>query len=479
MANWWVSKSVSFRAKPEGKGIQEKAVDLSCPSKSLEELETKIGLKCPDDKRKELLNELESLTGSNLPSWLGNVTIPEWFLTANTQDVTNALQWGYELVRDQEKMSENKLNQKLDLEWKKKYEVLNEIYKKTSEEANKIKEEATKEISNIKQEVEQRLSAKDNILQDTRKTLNDTVNEQVKNATSEYKRQLEEKENDKKNYLEQLTRLNDQLTKVNEINKVLTDNKNRSNISAYKGRDGENELESLIRNAFYPTPITVTNIETGQMDMHLTLGTTKIMIEAKNHEREIKKPDVDKFKSNLHNNESNVGILIGLNLNIPKYNKHFIETRIVNNKLEIYMNRLSDNPIERLRILSGMIDIWDEYVKISSTKNSQLDIDKFKEWETNAKNTFTRSLSIILELNKSWTVTRKSIEKSMDGFGKLLANVVKDTKNDLTKLDIIATEEVSDQSDDTNKITEEVSEQTVPTKQKRSSKAKSSSPISK
>jgi hypothetical protein len=457
MANWWVSKSISFRAKPEGKGIQEKSVDLTCPTKSLEELETKIGIKCPDDKRKELLTELESLTGSNQPSWLGNVTIPEWYSTANSQDIMNALQWGYELVRDQEKMSENKLNQKLDLEWKKRHEVLSETCKKITEEANKIREETTKEISNIKQEAEQRLSIKDKILQDMQKTLNDGVNEQVKNATSEYKRQLEEKENDK-------TYFKEQFMKLQEQNKELNDKIARNNVSVYKGKDGENELETLLKDAFYPAKVTVTSTIAGQMDMHLMVGNTKIMIDAKNHETDIKKCDVDKFKSDLHNDESTVGILVGLNRNIPKHNTHFIETRIVNNKLEIYLNRLSENPIERLRMLSGIIEIWDEYVKVSHNKNSQLDVDTFKQWETNARRTLNNSLTLIISLNTTWTETKKSIEKSMDGFTKSLTNLIEDSKNDLKKLGI--------------ELTEEITEPIINSKPKRSSKKQSSSPVS-
>lgn len=457
MANWWVSKSISFRAKPEGKGIQEKSVDLTCPTKSLEELETKIGIKCPDDKRKELLTELESLTGSNQPSWLGNVTIPEWYSTANSQDVMNALQWGYELVREQEKISENKLNQKLDLEWKKRHEVLSETCKKITEEANKIREETTKEISNIKQEAEQRLSIKDKILQDMQKTLNDAVNEQVKNATSEYKRQLEEKENDK-------TYFKEQFMKLQEQNKELNDKIARNNVNVYKGNDGENELETLLNDAFYPAKVTVTSTIAGQMDMHLMLGNTKIMIDAKNHETRIKKIDVDKFRSDLHNNESTVGILVGLKQNIDSHHTHFIETKIVNNKLEIYLNRLSDNPIERLRMLSGMIEIWDEYVKVSHNKNSQLDVDTFKQWETNARRTLNNSLTLIISLNTTWTETKKSIEKSMDGFSKSLTNLIEDSKNDLKKLGI--------------QLTEEITEPIINSKSKRSSKKQSSSPVS-
>jgi hypothetical protein len=370
----------------------------------------------------------------------------------------NALQWGYELVRDQEKMSENKLNQKLDLEWKKRHEVLSETCKKITEEANKIREETTKEISNIKQEAEQRLSIKDKILQDMQKTLNDAVNEQVKNATSEYKRQLEEKENDKTYFKEQFMKLQEQLKESN-------DKKAKNNISANKGKEGENKLETLLRDAFYGATITPTHNIPGQMDMHLTLGTTKIMIDAKNHEREIKKDDVEKFKTDLHNSESSVGILIGLNLNIPKHNSHFIETKIVNNKLEIYMNQLLlGNAIERLRMLSGIIEIWDEYVKVSDTKNSQLDVDTFKQWETNARRTLNNSLTLIIALNTTWTDTKKSIEKSMDGFSKSLTNLIEDSKNDLKKLGI--------------QLTEEITESTIDSKPKRSSKKQSSSPVS-
>ena len=37
MAHWSITKSISFRVKPEGKGIQERRIDTATPLKSLKE----------------------------------------------------------------------------------------------------------------------------------------------------------------------------------------------------------------------------------------------------------------------------------------------------------------------------------------------------------------------------------------------------------------------------------------------------------
>jgi hypothetical protein len=94
-------------------------IDPNDPIKKFRGIGSESRFKCPNEKKNELLTKLQLARDTDLPSWLQNVSIPEWYSSASTNDVSNALRWGCELVQEQKRVGENKLHDHLDLQWKK------------------------------------------------------------------------------------------------------------------------------------------------------------------------------------------------------------------------------------------------------------------------------------------------------------------------------------------------------------------------
>jgi len=159
MASWCVIKSISFRVKTEEKGLQEKKIDMSNPAKSLKDLEEKVGVVCPEDRRKELFDGLQE-GGVN---WLESINVPDWYTTANKEDVSNALRWGYEMVLAQRDLGETKLHEQANLTWKKEAD-------KIRVELDQVKKDADRRVEQTKKEAESLLLVKEKEAQSWQQT---------------------------------------------------------------------------------------------------------------------------------------------------------------------------------------------------------------------------------------------------------------------------------------------------------------------
>jgi hypothetical protein len=280
-------------------------------------------------------------------------------------------------------------------------------------------------LSQKDDEAECRLAQKDKLIQDLNKTLNDShassfIEIQKQEIKKEYSNLLQNVENDKAFLQAQVKQTQREKDELQNQLREKREKESRKAVSSYKGKDGEDLADQLLNDAFCPARIEHTSLTGGKMDRHLTLGTTRIMIEVKAHEREIKTdPDVNKFKNNLHSsNDSSIGILLALHLNIPNYAGQTIETRIVKNKLEIYMNRVAENPTERLRIVASIIDVWNEYSKISQSQsvNDKCSLDDLKDWKTKSERAFENFVRLIATLNGHYTTMKADVEKAMTRF---------------------------------------------------------------
>jgi len=453
MASWWVVKSSTFRVKESNKKPVEKAVDLENPLKSLEDLESKTGLKCPDDKKTELINSLGTSTVSSSVGWLENVSVPDWYNTASPLDITNALIWGCELVKNKEEMSQRKLDDQLSLKWKDDFKQVEEKAKRAEEDLHKFKEYAQSVLTQKDSETECRLAQKDKLIQDLTKTLNENHNmslvvTETEKVEKKYIDLLQKVEKDKAFLQSQVTqsqREKDELQ--NQLNEK-REKESRKLVSVHKGQDGEELVETWLRDAFYMARIERHDSEKGKMDRHLIIGgSTRVMIDAKAHEVEIKKADVVKFQDNLRDStDSNIGVLLALYTYIPNHRSQFIETRIVNNKLEIYMNCVSDNPIERLRIVASIIDVWNEYVKISQSQseNDKCSIDELKDWKSKSERAFQTFSTLIVTLKGHYSKMKDDIEKSMKTFADELETHKQDVINIMRSVDKDLVPDVAD-----------------------------------
>jgi hypothetical protein len=418
--------SLTWRVKPEGKPSIEKKVDLENPLKTLEELEDKAGVKCSENRKKQLLEQLrcESMNGVN---WIQGVTVPDWYTTAIASDVTNALQWGSEMVINQKNSRDGLVQSTLNLEWKNRCDSKDQEYKQ--------------QIAKLKEDFQYQLSQKDIVMADLRKQASDNMSSsnfdmKVQNMSQQleahYKSLMDNKERELHTYQNlsdnQLKRLENDKNKIElerqTLQRKLEDEMQRNsmlNKSGNKGEQGQDFVMSWLDSAFNGAIKEATSTEGDEMDIHLTCyDQTKIKIDVKNNgtSRGLAADHVNKFHRNLlSSTDSNIGILLCTRTYVPHHNSSWVETEIMDgNKLAIYMNRVSENPIDRLQIVVCIINTWKEYLKIYQSKSDLLEQDKFKEWEDKARTVLNNSWSSIKTLKECWTKTQSTINESLDTF---------------------------------------------------------------
>lgn len=436
MATWFIIESSSFRVKQDGKGLQERKVDMSNPLKSLEELEAKVGLTCPEERKKELL---EKLQGSNmLPSWLHGITVPEWYMTASSSDVSNALQWGCDMVREQKRLSEDKLHENLDLKWK------------------RILEETQKEMEQKHTEMLQLIAQKDREIQTWQTTAVQNLSASGLEARIQAMREswMEEQrlilstlDRERQTLQQQVEYLHTKAIQLEESREVLRNKLEQKanqdailNKSVVKGDIGEEMVDTWLRTAFFGAVVEDTSNETGKMDRHVVWDSMKIVVDIKNHDSKLHSiKDVKKFHTDLENMpDAQIGILLCTNIGVPNHNRFWVETKIINeNQLAVYMNNVSTNPIERLQLIAGtVIQPWKEYLQLRQRMSDSLAGDELRTWRDNAHGILMNGWKSSLRIQEQWTKTSNTMQTSMKEFQEMLNQHVQDMQTDLRSLSI-------------------------------------------
>lgn len=435
MSTWCVIKQLTFRVRTKEKGLQEKKVDMDQPAKSLEELETKVGLLCPDDRKRELLASIHTTT--DVPHWIEGVNVPDWYGSATKEDISNALKWGYELVLAQQGLGENKLREQLDVQLSKELEerrIELEQYKK--EVGHQILEK-DREIQTWQQTAITNLSASG--VDEKIQKLKQEWNEEQKTILSTMERErLSLKE--RVEYLQSRT---NQLEHIRETMQERLDEKaNRDalmNKSVHKGEVGEQIVDTWLRTAFLGADILDTSAETSKMDRHMVWEGMTIMIDIKNHDGKLHSlKDVKKFHDNFQESkDANIAILLCTNTNVPNHNRFWVETEYINDKLAIYMNNVSSNPIERLQLVAGtVLQPWKEYVKIRQSMRDTVAGDELKAWSISAQRVLSNGWNLIMRLHGQWTKTQTAVTASMSEFHSEITKVSQDMREDLATLAI-------------------------------------------
>jgi len=446
MAHWSIIKSVSFRVKPEGKGIQERRIDLTTPLKSLKELEDKVGLNCPDDVKKQLIG---SLNNNNTHSWLENVSIPEWYITASNDDITNALRWGYELVQEKYKLGEDKLHEHLNVKWKKSFE-------QSKDEFEKYKNETESKREQITNEFQQQLIQKEKEIQGWQHTainnlsatgIEEKIQKLKQEWAEEHKVVLSAVERERHTLAQQVDYLRLKTTQL-EQERIIMQNKleqkvtheSLMNKSTYKGDEGEQLVDTWLRTAFLGANIVDTSNETGKMDRQLIWEDTTIIIDVKHHDGKLHSlKDVKKFHDNfLENGDAQIAILLCTKTNVPNHNRFWVETEIFGeDKVAIYMNNVSENPIERLQLVVGtVIEPWKKYIKLMQNMRELTVGDELKTWSNNARSVLLNGWTLVMRLSTQWSKTQNVIQTNMNDFQSELAKVAQEMKDSLESISI-------------------------------------------
>lgn len=436
MSTWFVTQTTTFRVKVEGKGVIQVAVDLSNPLKSLEELEGKVGMKCPENKKKELLEKLN--TTSALPSWLHGATVPEWYTTACAMDVTNALQWGYEIVQEQKRMSDDKLHDQLDLKWKRVVDQVREEHEQSKAELMQQIAQREREIQTWKQ------SAIDNL---TASGIESKLQAAKQEWLNEQSKILGAVECERRSLNQHLQTIQTQLKQAEEARKYLqekldqkTNNELQLSKSVHKGDIGEEIVENWLRSSFLGANIQDTSKETGKMDMLMEWEGINIMIDAKNHDGRLHSiKDVQKFYDNFRGNpDIQIAILLCTKSRVPNHDRYWVETEVINdNQLAVFMNNVSQNPVERLQLLAGtVIQPWRQYLRLRQDMTSLVAGDELRMWTEQARQVLLRGWSLMSRIQDQWTKTHSVVTSSLKDFQSTLAESAQELQGELENIQI-------------------------------------------
>jgi hypothetical protein len=436
MASWYVSHTTAFCVKPEGKGVQQKTVDPHNPLKSLEELETKAGVTCPEERKASLLEGLR--TESGLPTWASSVTIPAWYTTASPADVTNALRWGCEMVRDQKQLSDDKLHDQLNLTWKNKLDQALTDFEHVKMEIERRRLQAEQEAETWRQKAADNLSASG-------------VESKMKAARQEWEagqeRTFTAMEQHRQTLVQQVEQLQVKASQL-EQERVLLQSKLEQksahdalmNKSVHKGDAGENLATYWLQTAFLGATIEDTSKQTGAMDIRMKWDGVTFLVDVKNHDEKLHSiKDVQKFKDNLLSaTDAQVGILLCTKIHVPHHNRFWVETEILGeDKLAVYMNNVSANPIERLQLIAGtVLGPWKEYVRHRRALSAQLAGDELKQWTERARCVLTTGWSSILRIQNHWIKTQSGVQEALAEFQTDMTACVEEMKDGLTTLSI-------------------------------------------
>lgn len=443
MATWFVVNQVSFRVRADGKLLQEK-VDTANPAKSLNELETKVGIKCPEERRRELFAGLQG----GGASWLEAVHVPDWYTTANKEDVANALRWGYEMVLAQHDLGETKLHEQANLTWKKEADTIRT-------ELDRVKKEAEQRIDQAKKEAESLLIVKEKEAQSWQQAafanlsasgIESKLEKLKKEMVDEQKVVLAAVERERltlKDQIEQLQTQNARLEQTREVLQAKIEQKSNHdalmNKSVHKGSEGENLVDGWLRTAFCGAGIVNVSKEAERMDHHVTWEGVTFMVDTKNHNSNLHSlKDVKKFHDNLQADpDIQIGILLCTNVHVPNHNRFWVETEFVNEKLVVYMNRVSENPIERLQLVaSTLIRPFNEYLNRQRALRGLAEGDELKTWNDNAKGVLTRGWTMLARLLAQWNTTQSAVNASMTTFQKDIMGMADEMCSELRELKV-------------------------------------------
>jgi hypothetical protein len=436
MASWYVLSTTSFHVKPEGKNAQQKTVDMQNPRKSLEELEAKVGLKCPEERKAVLLEGLRTETG--VPTWASSVTIPEWYITASPADVSNALQWGCEVVLGQKELSDAKLHEQLNLSWKKKLEQVQSEFEEAKREVERRRGQAEEKAEEWRRIAAENLSKSD-IDSKVKALRQEWMEEQSRTFTA-----MDQHRQTLTQQVEQLQVKTMQLEQERVVLQTKLDQKSTHealmNKSVHKGDVGESLASQWLQTAFLGATIVNTSKNEGEMDLRMTWNDFTILVDVKNHDSRLHSVhDVQKFKDNLRDaSEVQVGILLCTKIHVPHHNQFWVETEILGeDKLAVYMNNVSANPIERLQLIAGTIlRPWKEYVRHRRALSEQLAGDELKQWTETARGILMNGWTSILRLHVHWVKTQTGVQAALGDFQSEFTAILEEMKHGLDTLAI-------------------------------------------
>ena len=173
-----------------------------------------------------------------------------------------------------------------------------------------------------------------------------------------------------------------------------------------KGQNGEQGIELYLANNFSDIEIENTTKQTACGDLNANINNVKFLIEIKN-KYQITKDDISKFKRDVLNKQSEVGVFVCTkNIKIPY--KGQISFEIHENIPLLYVTDFDNNPIW----LKMCIDLGNKIVKKMKSKNTSIETLTTEIYElTDFINSMQPILKDLIKDSTKVTKNLKSLEK--------------------------------------------------------------------
>jgi hypothetical protein len=131
-------------------------------------------------------------------------------------------------------------------------------------------------------------------------------------------------------------------------------------------------------------------------------------------------------------------ILLCTQTRVPNHNKYWVETEVINdNQIAVFMNNVSQNPIERLQLVAGtVLQPWRQYLRLRQDMTTLLAGDELKTWTEQARQVLVRGWTTVMKLQEQWTKTHHAVTTSLKDFQTLLSESVNELQQDLEKIQV-------------------------------------------
>jgi gas vesicle protein len=176
------------------------------------------------------------------------------------------------------------------------------------------------------------------------------------------------------------------------------------------------------------------------MDMLLEWEGLNIMIDAKNHDGKLHSiKDVQKFYDNFRSNpDIPIAILLCTKSRVPNHDRFWVETEVINdNQLAVFMNNVSQNPVERLQLVAGtVIQPWRQYLRLRQDVTSLIAGDELRVWTEQARRVLLHGWSVMSHILDHWTKTHNAVTSSLKDFQSMLTESAQELHNELENIQI-------------------------------------------
>jgi len=367
-------------------------------------------------------------------------SLPDIINTFTPEENYLMLKIGYETLSEGRKvvvkLTNDEIYQKIEKDFKKDIEKLDNEIKLERDASLKMQDKITKmyetQIEQLNKKLENAISKITNYENDTSNLLNEEINKVKK----KYDLLLEEK--DRQNQLNREV--------FDKAEKLLNRTSNKSSTSI--GDNGEQIFENLSDTFkdFVGFKLENKAKQGHKGDFHLFFKDFNVLVDSKNYSTSVSKKEIIKIESDLNTNKNmNFAWLVSLNTNICEYNRFPIMPKWITTddgvvKCILMINNLLENKEPR-NILRQAWQMCDDYYRL--TKKTDKEDEKLEEYRE--KNLIYKKH--IENLQERSYELRRSINTSY--------NIVKNIDNDLLEmLSVLSDKMLNEKFDLNNKIKE-------------------------